>query len=339
MIKNMIFKKKIFYTTTCLFFLIIIAFYISITIGSIKIKTSDIFNALFFNCKNNDISLIVRYLRLPRFLVIFITGAGLAASGCVFQTILKNPLVDSFTLGISSGAAFGVTIAFVFKLTSITNLSIPICAIFGVIVSVIFVYYIGIRKNFSSHMMVLSGVIISYIFSSAVMLMFALSSYNNIQAAFVWLMGGFSEFDEKLIPIIFVIVILGIVILSFTYNIINILSLEKEKLKTLGMNIEKNIKFLFLIASFITAATVSICGVVGFIGLIIPHIIKKIVGENNFFLIPLSAVSGAIFLLFCDIINRILFNPITIPISIITSTIGGIFFIFIQFMKFNNGEK
>jgi iron complex transport system permease protein len=169
--------------------------------------------------------------------------------------------------------------------------------------------------------------------------MFALSSYNNIQAAFVWLMGGFSTFDEKLIPIVFIIVIFGVVILSFTYNIINILSLEKEKLRTLGMNIEKNIKFLFLIASFITAATVSICGVVGFIGLIIPHIIKKIVGENNFFLIPLSAVSGAIFLLFCDIINRILFNPITIPISIITSTIGGIFFIFIQYMKFNNGEK
>jgi iron complex transport system permease protein len=178
--------------------------------------------------------------------------------------------------------------------------------------------------------MILSGVITSYIFSSATMLIFALSPTNNIQYAFLWLMGNLSTFDEKMLPFITTIVAIGIITLSLSGNIINAISLNNEKSKTLGVNTERNIKFLFIVTSLIVASIVSICGVIGFIGIIIPHIMRRIIKTtNNVVLIPASAFAGAIFLPFCDTLSRTLFSPLLIPIGITTNIIGGLFFIYL----------
>jgi iron complex transport system permease protein len=245
----------------------------------------------------------------------------------VFQAILKNPLADPFTLGISGGASLGAAAAFISGLAAVRSFFIPFCAFVGMTVSVSVVYLLSMQKRFNSNAMILSGVVVSYIFSSAVMLMFTLSSENSVQAAFLWLMGNFSAFDERLLPFVTVIVLISIIILSLSGNVINAVSLGGEKSKTFGMNIERNIKFLFFTASFITAATVSICGVVGFVGLMIPHIMRKIIGSNNVILIPASAFSGAIFLPLCDTLSRMLFSPVLIPVGVITSIIGGLFFV------------
>jgi iron complex transport system permease protein len=161
--------------------------------------------------------------------------------------------------------------------------------------------------------------------------MFTLSPLNNAQYAFIWLTGNFLYFDERLLPLVIAIVLTGIIILSLSGNVINALSLCSEKSRTFGMNVEKNIKFLFLTASFITAVTVVICGIIGFVGLMIPHIMRKIVGTNNFILIPTAAFTGAVFLLFCDTLSRIVFAPVLIPVGVITNIIGGCFFVFLLF--------
>jgi iron complex transport system permease protein len=323
----MIDKKKIL---LCIFMtvLIVVAFLFSLMSGSTCISLVNVVKALFGNSDENII-LIIRHIRLPRTVMAFITGASLAVSGCVFQGILKNSLVDPFTLGVSGGAAFGATVAFISGLAAVTSFFIPVCAFLGVLLSVLVVYLLSVHKRFNSNTMVLSGVVVSYVFSSAVMLMFVLSPANNIQAAFVWLMGSFSMFDERMIIFVAIVVFFGIVVLSLSGNIVNAVSLGGEKSKTFGINIERSIKFLFLTASFITSATVSVCGIIGFVGLMVPHIMRRIVGTNNMILIPASALAGAVFLLMCDSLGRLLFDPIVIPVGVITSIIGGAFFIFL----------
>jgi iron complex transport system permease protein len=322
-------NKKVFVYILILI-LFIGVFLFSLVSGSNEISFIDALKALFTNADDNT-AMIIKQIRFPRIIAASVTGAALAVSGCVFQAILKNPLADPFTLGISGGAAFGVAVAFVFGLASITSFFVPLCAFIGVIISIVIVYLLSMNKNFDSNSMILSGIVVSYIFSSLVMLMFTLSPVNSVQSAFIWFAGNFLSFNERLLPFVVVIVLAGIVILSLSGNVINAVSLGSEKTKTFGMNVEKNIKFLFLTASFITAVTVTICGIIGFVGLMIPHIMRRIVGTNNFILIPISAFTGAIFLLFCDTLSRILFAPVLIPVGVITNITGGCFFVFLLF--------
>ncbi|GMO64220.1 MAG: iron ABC transporter permease [Endomicrobiia bacterium] len=322
-------NKKFLFIYLLMFILLIMVFLFSLMYGSNKISFIEILKTLLGSIDiDGNVAIVIKQIRLPRTIMTCIVGAGLAVSGCVFQAILKNPLADPFTLGISSGAALGVAIAFVFGLSSITNFFIPFCAFIGMTISVIIVYLLSVRRRFASKTMILSGVIVSYIFSSAVMLLFALSPSNSVQTAFVWLLGDFSNFDERLLPFTVVVILVSIIVLSLLGNVINTVCLSYEKSKTFGIDIEKNITFLFFAASIVTSATVSVCGIIGFVGLIIPHTMRKIVGtNNNMLLIPASAFSGAFFLTFCDTLSRVLFSPILIPIGIITNTIGGFFFV------------
>ena len=323
MIKN----KRIFIFAFLPLLILVVVFFSAVT-GSKDVGFFDALKALIGVGDDNTL-MLVRQLRLPRIIISVIIGGGLAASGCVFQGILKNPLADPFTLGISGGAAFGTAVGFVSGLAAVSWLFVPFCAFLGALISVSAVYVLSAQKRFDPNSMILSGVIISYVFSSAVMLLFALSSANRLQAAFIWLMGNLSTFDERLLPAVSAIITAGTTALCFSGNIINAIALGGDKSRTLGMDIEKNVKVIFLTASLITAAAVSICGVIGFVGLMIPHIMRKIIGGNNSFLIPASAFAGAVFLPLCDTLGRSLFYPVVIPVGVITSIIGGVFFIFL----------
>jgi iron complex transport system permease protein len=319
-------NKKNIFVYVVMSTLISIVFLFSLVSGLNDMSLTGVVKAIFDNADESTI-MIIKHIRFPRIIMTCITGSALAVSGCVFQAILKNPLADPFTLGISGGAAFGSAIAFISGLASKTCFFIPLFAFIGTILSVSIVYLLSTCKKFDPNAMVLSGVVVSYVFSSAIMLMFTLSTSNSVHMAFIWLMGNFSIFDKSMILFITTITLTGIIILSLSGNIINAISLSSEKSRTFGINVERNINFLFLTASFITAVTVSVCGIIGFIGLMVPHIMRRIVGTNNLLLIPISAFAGAIFLLLCDTFSRILFAPISIPIGVTTSIIGGSFFV------------
>lgn len=309
--------------------LAVLVFIFSLKTGTKDITFIETFKALFGNGEESVLT-VIRQIRAPRVIMAMTAGAGLAASGCVFQGILKNPLADPFTLGISGGAAFGASAGFVFGLASISWLLIPFSALVGAMLAVLAVYLLSLRRRFDSNSMILSGVIISYIFSSAVMLLFALSKTNQIYSAFIWLMGNISAFDERILPVVVTIVLAGTIILCLAGNIINAVTLGGQKANTLGINMEKSVKIIFVLTSLITAACVSCCGVIGFVGLMMPHIMRKIVGGNHSVLIPASALAGCIFLPLCDTLSRTLFSPVEIPVGVITSIIGGGFFIFLM---------
>ncbi|MDR2458213.1 MAG: iron ABC transporter permease [Clostridiales Family XIII bacterium] len=321
-------NRKFVFTYTLMLVLLFLSFLLSLTYSLNGISFFEAVNALF-NVGDANIIIIIKDIRLTRVIIVCVTGAVLGASGCVFQAILRNPLADPFTLGISGGAALGTCVTFISGLAAAASLFVPLFSFVGAILSVFIVYAFGFKGKFNSNNIILSGVVVSYAFSSLVMLMLVLSQFTNVQQSLMWLMGNFSTFDERLMPAITIISVVGLIILSLYGNTIDAISLGHEKFKTLGSNIKNNIKIMFLITSLIVAAIVSICGVIGFVGLIIPHIMRIFVGPKATFLIPASAIGGALFLLLCDTISKILFLPVVIPPGIITSILGGVFFVFL----------
>lgn len=322
-----IFKKKIIIVFICLVVILVGCILVSLCLGTINISVSNIINFLLGNDKF-DLHQTFFYIRLPRIIMAMLTGAALSVSGCVFQSILKNPLADPFTLGISAGAALGAAIAFLSDIFTIASIFVvPMFSLFGVLISVFIVYMLSYYKDFDPNSMVLSGVVVSYIFSSLVMLLYILAPSENVYTAVMWLMGNLSYVDIKALPIISIFIFIGIVFLTFCGNTLNLISLGGEKPQTLGINITRATKILFIVASAITAITVSFCGIIGFVGLMVPHTMKRIVGSNNTILIPASALGGAVFLLACDTISRVIVLPVQLPVGVVTSIIGGIFFI------------
>ena len=300
--------------------------------GISDISVIEMLKSLFSTGDGNTYT-IINQIRLPRVILAVVAGAGLACSGCVFQGVLRNPLADPFTLGISGGAAFGASIGFAFGITKLSWIFLPLLGFFGALLSVGLVYILNMKKEFDSNTMILSGVVASYIFSSAVMLVFSISSSDQLYSAFMWLMGNLAFFDERLLSMVTILVIIGVIILCCLGNVINIISLGNEKSNSLGINTARTVKYIFLLSSLITACIVSCCGVIGFEGLMIPHITRKFVGNNNKILMPFSAVVGSIFLLICDTVSRTVIAPVEIPIGVITSIIGGLFFVFLLLRK------
>jgi len=315
-----------------LLILLVITFIVAMVSGTSDISVIEMLKSLFSNSDGNTYT-IINQIRFPRVVLAIVAGAGLACSGCVFQGVLRNPLADPFTLGISGGAAFGASIGFAFGITKLSWVFLPLLGFLGAVLSVCLVYVLNMKKEFDSNSMILSGVVASYIFSSAVMLMFSISSSDQLYSAFMWLMGNLAFFDERLLPVVIISVVLGVTILCCLGNVINIISLGNEKSDSLGINTSRTVKYIFLLSSLITACIVSCCGVIGFVGLMIPHITRKFVGNNNKILMPFSAVVGSIFLLVCDTVSRTVVAPVEIPIGVITSIIGGLFFVFLLLKK------
>ena len=315
-----------------LLIILVITFIIAMISGISDISVVEMLKSLFSTGEGNTYT-IINQIRLPRVILAIVAGAGLACSGCVFQGVLRNPLADPFTLGISGGAAFGASIGFAFGITKLSWIFLPLLGFLGALLSVGLVYILNMKKEFDSNTMILSGVVASYIFSSAVMLVFSISSSDQLYSAFMWLMGNLAFFDERILPMVIILVMAGVVILCCLGNVINIISLGNEKSNSLGINTARTVKYIFLLSSLITACIVSCCGVIGFVGLMIPHITRKFVGNNNKILMPFSAVVGAIFLLICDTVSRTVIAPVEIPIGVITSIIGGVFFVFLLLRK------
>ena len=273
-------------------------------------------------------SIIIYQVRLPRILGALLVGLGLASAGAVLQVILRNNLAEPYTLGISGGAALGVTmLLLVSPLTKITFLTMPLFGFCGAFLSVALIYLITSRHRFSVESLILSGVVISFICSSLVLLIFSISRPTEIQSVLFFLMGNFSAINYSLLKIVSIPIIICILILVVLAREIDVLSLGDEKASHLGVSPLFLRRLLFLITSVITGCCVAVSGMVGFVGLMMPHIMRNIVGPSSRLLIISSALSGAIFLIICDTLARVIIAPAELPVGVITGIVGGIFFL------------
>ncbi|MBN2590565.1 MAG: iron ABC transporter permease [Sedimentisphaerales bacterium] len=271
-------------------------------------------------------------IRLTRVLLAVIVGAALACSGVVLQAILKNPLADPYILGISSGAGLGAVIAMLvpgITLGFLGGLPIATFAFTGAIITVSLVWFIGYfsgRSQVTS--LLLAGVVINAFFSAIIMLLTLIIKTEQLRSTMYWLMGNIPEKQNTLL--LFScgsFVIIGIIVLWRISNSLNIITLGEYESKGLGIDTEKTKLIAFSFAAFITAVAVSISGLIGFVGLIVPHAIRLIFGPDHRQLIPLSAIYGGIFLAIADTIARTAFGQEQLPVGVITAVTGGPFFL------------
>lgn len=318
---------------------------ISIGIGSTYIEPGEVYkvlisklsNGIFFGDAGTIMTEnIIWEIRFPRVLLAAVCGAGLAISGILMQCVTRNPIAEPYILGISSGASCGAVAVIVLdgisSLSFIGGSAIGTGAFIGSLLSGILVFAIGTQmgKTTSTTRLVLTGMAISTLFSAITnLIIYSAENSNQAKSALFWTVGslGGAKWDVLLFPSIALLIV--VIITMIMSKSLDILLLGDESAIVLGINL-KIIKFTILILStMLISSLVSITGSIGFIGLVVPHICRSLVGSNHKKLIILSSLTGGIFLIVADIIARGLFPPTEIPIGIITSLIGGPFFLYI----------
>lgn len=309
---------------------------LALSIGEINFSISEIIDIL--SKKTGVEYTIISKIRFPRIMLGLSVGGALSLSGVILQGIYRNPLVEPYTMGISGGAALGVAITIVFGLNMLFgSYMLPISGFIGAVVTVFLVYFLAIRKShFNINRMLLIGVMISFMASSAMMFLMSTTSSENLHSIVFWVMGSLDEPDSFLVKTVFFSSISGLLITYFFSNQLNALRLGESKAKHLGVNTNLTIRVLFITASLLTGISVAVSGVIGFVGLVIPHILRIIIGADLRILLITSFLGGGIFLILCDLISRTIIAPNELPIGVITGMIGGLVFIFVlSKSKFN----
>ncbi|MGE8207341.1 FecCD family ABC transporter permease [Heyndrickxia sp. NPDC080065] len=284
---------------------------------------------------------IVLDIRLPRVILAGLVGASLAIAGAAFQGLLRNPLADPYTLGVSSGASVGavITLFFHISLPVIGMLTLPLMSILGAFITIFCVLLFArkIERSMKVETIILTGIIFSSFFSSFISLIIALTG-DELRQIIGWLLGSVSMRGWSYIFIIVPFFIIGSLLLLMNTKELNAMSLGEERAQHLGVNVEKR-KLLVLIAgSILTGAAVSVSGAIGFVGLVIPHLIRIVWGPNHKELLPLSILFGAGFLIIADLISRTIIQPSELPIGVITALIGAPVFAWIL-MKRKIGKR
>lgn len=264
-------------------------------------------------------------IRLPRVAVGFFVGAGLAIAGAAFQALLRNPLAESYTLGISGGASLGICIG----ILAGAGIFVPLCAFAGALLSVFIILSIGSRRHFANPTLILLGVILNFVFSSFVLFLLALLRMEKFQETFFWLIGDLAYFPNGLfLPGMAAIFIACLLLFTFS-GTLDVISMGEEKAQTLGTDVVKTRKTVFIIASFIVGICVSLGGMIGFVGLIVPHATRIVFGSAHRKVLPACFILGGGMLVVADGAARSLIPPLEIPVGVITGFFGGLFFLFL----------
>ena len=271
---------------------------------------------------------VVMDVRLPRILTAAIVGGGLAVSGAVFQGILLNPLADPYTLGVSAGAAFGAAIAILLNLYFAAFYSVPLFAFIGATATLFFVIYLSSDgEGLSSNNLILSGIIVAAILSAGISFMKYVAD-EQVSVIIFWLMGSFASktWSDVLLTLIFVCI--GFLVSIYFARDLNLIALGSRTASTLGVDTRKISLILLVAASLVAGICVSVSGIIGFVGLLVPHMVRFVTGPDNRRLLPVALLSGAVLLLCADTLTRAVL-PSEIPIGVLTALIGGPVFCYI----------
>lgn len=286
---------------------------------------------------NPQAALIVFGFRFPRILLAVLTGLSLAVAGTVMQGLLRNPLVSPFTLGLSSAASFGAAVAIVigpailggiFASTG-DNVLIIIMAFLSGWLSMLLVYGISRSRGTSQSMLILAGVVIGYIFQAGVLGMKYISSNDRLRDLVVWLMGGMWGASWNAVIILAPLCLGCFILLELMAWDLNTLASGDDVAKSMGINVERLRLTGLMISTFAASCCLAFTGIIGFIGLMAPHICRMLIGNDHRYLIPCSALLGASILLISDTVARTIASPVEIPVGIIMYLIGGFFFLFL----------
>ncbi len=301
----------------------------SLYVGATDIPLTTLIS-LIYGGKDTTYHTILFNIRLPRILLGFAIGGALSLAGVLLQGMFRNPLVEPYTLGISGGAALGVSLNIILQLhREVGVFSLPLSGFLGAMFVILLLYFLSTRKEvLKIESLLLTGVMISFISSSLVMLIMAISRTEDLHGIIFWIMGSLEEPNGFLIELASLISILGLII-SYCFSVhLNALSLGEEEALHLGINVEATKRYLFLLASLLTGFSVSVAGIIGFVGLVVPHFVRMVIGGDHRILLISSFLCGAAFLIFCDTLARTILPPSELPVGVITGILGGSLFVY-----------
>ncbi len=323
--------------------LLVVAILLGVSFGSTAIPLTTIVEillngtGLFHFARSWDPAseLIIWQVRLPVVVGAALVGMALSMAGVLFQGILRNPLADPYLIGTSSGAALGAAIAFVLPLDTLYGSFFsltPVLAFTGAIATVLFVYSIArVGGRTPVVTLLLAGVVVNAVITAAQTLLLTLSPHAqfSVQSLFNWLSGGIAVNSWPPVLIVGLMILVGGIAAWFSAPVLDAFALGEEGALHLGIHVERRKFLIVIIGSLLTGAAVSISGLVGFVGLVTPHVMRLLIGPRHYLLLPASALGGAIFLTLADLLARVVLAPTTLPVGVFTALVGAPFFLFL----------
>jgi iron complex transport system permease protein len=333
-------KRKLWFYIGGALLLLLFSILVSLSLGSANIPIGDVWRILLHklplldkiitvNWESADEQIIMQ-VRFPRVALAIVVGASLAVAGTGFQGILRNPLADPYTLGVSTGASVGAAIMIHFGLMQVMGQwTVPLVAFVTGIVTLVFVFYLSrIGGKMSMETLILAGVVVNAFLGSFVQFMVSLSN-NVVNAILYWLMGSIAMKGWIYSEVLFPYLLIGFLVMLSYGRDMNLFALGERQAAHLGISVERTKIIVLVVSTLMTAAAVSVSGVIGFVGLVVPHLIRLIVGPDYRIIIPIAAIGGGIYVLWADTIARIILSPRDIQLGIITAFIGAPFFAYL----------
>ncbi len=322
----------------------IVVIILGVMLGSVSVSAKDVLSIIIHKILKTSIPdeiaatdiAIVWNLRFPRALLAFIAGGALSVSGAVMQSVLRNPLASSYTLGVSSGASLGagIVILFGFTLPVFTSFTLPVMGFLFGLVTIIAAISLASRLDgqMQNNTIILTGMVFS-LFINAITTLLSAFAREQMQRLIYWQMGSFSMKDWHTVFILAPIVIAGVIIITCFHHELDIMTFGEEQAQTVGINIKKVKWILLILSAALTGSVISFVGVIGFVDLVAPHIIRRIFGSSHKYVIPMSALFGGAFMVVCDLAARTVVSPSELPVGAVTAIIGAPFFAYIYFGK------
>lgn len=315
--------------------LTIISFFFSLGSGAVKLNPSEIIQAIMVE-KDSVNYQIIWNVRLPRTIVAALVGVCLALSGAILQGVMRNPLASPNIIGVSSGA--GLASLIILIIFPQYYYLVPVGAFVGALSATLFIYFLSWQEGVLPTRLILAGVAVSSFFSAgsnAILTFFP----DRVSGVMNFMVGGLSAIVWDDVWIILPYTILGVFLLSFMANKLNILALGDEVATGLGLRVESTRFIFIIISSLLAGAAVSVAGLLGFVGLIVPHMTRMLIGSDYRYLFPGSILLGASMVMICDTLSRILFAPTEIPVGIIMSALGAPFFLYLLRRRYHSGHS
>jgi iron complex transport system permease protein len=305
------------------------ALLLAIRMGAVPLTAAEILRAARGAGDPMHVS-IVQGLRLPRSVQAGLVGAALAASGATFQALLRNPLAEPYILGVSGGAAVGAVAAIVLGLTG-SPWILPLAAFAGALLAIFLVLRMAasVSHALDTRVLLLSGVVIGAFFNAVILLALTFADTESFRSAIFWMMGSFSGATWRGSGVLALYLAPGIALLLALARPLNLMAIGEETAAYLGTSVERTKLLAYATASLLAAAAVAIAGVIGFVGLIIPHVVRLVWGSDHRFLLPASAILGSIFLILADALARTAAAPAELPVGVVTAFVGVPFFLWL----------
>ena len=313
----------------------LVSFVLSMSFGAANTSFTEVFDVLVNPQVNQVTHTILWELRMPRSILAYVAGCGLALSGLILQIVTRNPLADPYLFGISSGATFGAVLSLSF-LSSLIWLPLPLAAFLGSLISMLMLIgFARINRFQRVETLLLAGVALSFIFGAITSLLLYWSDPQAVASILFWTLGSFARADWASIWIPAVAVSFSLGLLFFYRAQLMALLLGDENAVTLGINVTKLRIVMLVVGSILTASVVALCGGIGFVGLMIPHLVRQFVSVGSRMSFLVTALTGGVFMLWVDVLARTLLNNQELPIGVITSAVGGIFFLVTLYFRAN----